>query len=72
MPAKRRPSDNPAMRKRELILALVEYESAQHQNAADRRAGRIPRIGNGAVQVLAKRVTEARAAVLEIRESEPA
>jgi len=72
VPAKPQPSDDPVERKRALVLAHEAYNAALDQNALDGHAGRVPKFGAGALDVLAKRLAAARTAVDEIREPEPA
>jgi hypothetical protein len=67
MPAKKRPSDDPAERQRQFILAREAYETALDQNSVDIHDGRIATYGVGAIEVLAKRVDAARAAVEEMK-----
>ena len=64
MPARRPPSDDPAERRRQLVIALEQYNAALDQNTADHHAGRMtPTFGRGALDVLKKRVRQARADV---------
>ena len=66
MPAKPKPSNDPTERQRQYILAREAHEAALDQIVLDRHAGRVPAIGQGALDVLARRVNETRAALEEM------
>ena len=68
MPRRIQPSDDPAERRRNLIVATERYRSALDQNALDRHAGRVPTYGAGALTVLERRVAEAQRLVDAISE----
>jgi hypothetical protein len=70
----RRPktSTDPDVLRQELRDATDSYRRALEDEVADRRAGRMPRLGGGTIQVLARRVAQAQANLEAVRERHPA